>query len=435
MMSCLKDLASKASQSDIKGKKELEATIGSAIMGMGPECIMSVIDLNITGEIQEDEVHFWILPLLKKFVKNCRLSFFISFFIPLTNKCFLLIKRLTEKGKGDSLLAKAYKQVEFQIWSLLPSFADGATDIKKVLSSEVLSVNPEKGEYAKLIFAQLVGKCIKCREDTRLEFLNCLRNLLKCTSSSATMARYSTNFLSILFNVYLMKPREKFPKAPAVDLIDSGQRLAAFTTIKCYLSVVPENQLKVFFDLIMKKFNDESSDIFKKKSLMNLGMLFVTHLNTEAIVEMYRIAKENIETQKPELQKASYRVLEDIIGGNTENTTKFIQERLEEICYLLFSSSKNVAKNARPPRVRCLSKLLPHLQPDTSEERVRTFFKHVIQEAIEYCGRKNSTPTRKASYTLIRDIGATIQRIQGVYITLFIAIKDNLPFHVLDSSQ
>ncbi|KAL7641083.1 UNVERIFIED_CONTAM: hypothetical protein RMT77_008220 [Armadillidium vulgare] len=428
MLFCLKDLACKASQSDINGKKELEAAIGSALLGMGPERVMSVVDLQISGEIKEDETHFWILPLLKKFVKNCRLSFFVSFFIPLTNKCFLLIKRLKEKGKGNSLLAKTYKQVECQIWSLLPSFADGATDIKEVLRTEVPSVNPEKDEYANLIFAELIGKYIKCREDTRLEFLSCLRNLLKSSSSSTTMARFSKNFLSILFNVYLMKPRQKFPNEPPADLIDSGQRLAAFTTIKCYLPIVPANQLSGFFDLIMKKHNDKSSDMFKRKSLMNLGMLFVPYVSTEIIFEMYRIAKENLQSQKSELHKASYRVLEDIIVANTDSTNAFIQERLEEICILLFSTSKNVAPNARAPRVKCLSKLLPYLQEDISDERIHSFFKHLVGEAIEYCGRTNSTATRKAGYTLIRDIGAAIQRIQKIsFEDTFDYIMDLLP--------
>ncbi|KAM9809126.1 LOW QUALITY PROTEIN: RRP12-like protein [Syngnathus typhle] len=65
---------------------ELDLAVGGAVQSMGPETVLRVVPLNITG--YDDDLEFprsWLVPVIRDHVKNTRLGFFTSYFLPLAS--------------------------------------------------------------------------------------------------------------------------------------------------------------------------------------------------------------------------------------------------------------------------------------------------------------------------------------------------------------
>ena len=63
---------------------ELDATVGKAIRVFGPQNILQVIPLNLTGTIKDVLLdQSWLLPLLREHISHTELSHFVSYFLPI----------------------------------------------------------------------------------------------------------------------------------------------------------------------------------------------------------------------------------------------------------------------------------------------------------------------------------------------------------------
>merc|ERR1711971_1001221 len=182
---------------------------------MGPKAVLASIPLNITGE--ETDLEFqssWLLPILRENIRNTELAFFTDYFLPLAGRC------LSRSGQaaqlGDTVAHKTYEVVVYQIWALLPGFCNCPTD----LSSSF------KG------LARILGVQLGQRKEIRLDILSSLRQLISRNTENeankAEIARYSKNFLPILFNLYTSVP---------AGSEEAGQRLASLETTKLFFQV------------------------------------------------------------------------------------------------------------------------------------------------------------------------------------------------------
>lgn len=88
MGTCLKSLANLRDTNNFGYIAELEITVGKAIRALGPEIVLKVIPLNITGkEINYEFKTTWLLPVLKTNIQTSTLKFFIDYFLPMALTC------------------------------------------------------------------------------------------------------------------------------------------------------------------------------------------------------------------------------------------------------------------------------------------------------------------------------------------------------------
>ncbi|KAG7165273.1 RRP12-like protein [Homarus americanus] len=400
MEPCLKNLTELMENPHLPHRAYLEQAIGAAVRALGPKSLMAVVPLQVTGNVTEDEKRFWVLPILKKYVKNTQLCYFEDYFVHLAGKCFVLLDSLKEKGQEDSLLAKTYQTVERQVWAMLPSFCDKATDVDQSLSNEK--------------FARILCDHIKFRDDTRTVVMEALRNMINDNiEHPGKLAIYSKNYIPALFNVYLTPPKDKGSKDSGEPTMSAGQRQAAHYTIKTYLQIVPIPKCNEFLGLIMTKYNDEN-DSFKKQAFLDLARAFLPYLDSNLLQRLYEKVSPLVRSAKDHReQKAAYRLLEELLGVGTEGGQDFIMKNLEGLSELLLKSLASAAPSSRAPRLRSVRQVLLQLKTDMEEESRDAFLNQVVGECVMCCGKKMSVATRKAAFLLLSEVGATIQKHRG----------------------
>ncbi|XP_045596456.2 RRP12-like protein [Procambarus clarkii] len=394
---CLKNLTELMENSHLPHRMYIEQAIGAAVSVLGPKSLMALVPLEVTGNIAEDEKHFWVLPVLNKYVKNTQLCYFEDYFVHIAGKCFMLLNSLKEKGQENSLLSKAYQVVERQIWAMLPSFADKATDVEQALSNEK--------------FARILCDHIKFRDDTRSNIMLALRNMINDNiENPGRLLTYSKNYIPALFNVYLTPPKDKGKKATENVTIGSGQRQAAHYTLRTYLQIIPMAKCKEYLGLIMTKYNDET-DSFKKQAFLDLARAFLPYLDSSLLYRLYEKVKPLIGSAKDHKeQKAAYRLLEEILGVGSEGGQDFIMNNLDELCKLLLESLSTAAPSSRAPRLRCVRQVVLQLRSDMETSSRDALLNQVVGECVMCCGRSMSEATRKAAFLLLSEVGSTIQK-------------------------
>lgn len=394
---CLKNLIELINNPHLPHRASVEQAIGAAVRTLGPKTLMALVPLQVSGNIAEDEKYFWVLPVLKKYVRATHLCYFEDFFVHLAGKCFVLLNSLKEKGQEVSLLAKTYQTVERQIWAMLPSFCDKATDVEQAMSNEK--------------FARILCDHIKFRDDTRLIVMESLRIMINDNiENPGRLAVYSKNYIPALFNVYLTPPKDKCNKDPGKCTISIGQRQAAHFTVRTYLQIVPRPKCNEFLGLIMNKYNDET-DSFRKQAFLDLARAFLPYLDCDSLQRLYEKVTPLISAaQKHKEQKAAYRLLEEILGIGTESGQDFIMKNLDGLSELLLKSLANAVPSARAPRLRCVRHVLLQLKTDMEEGSRDTLLQQVVGECVMCCGKNNSNVARKAAFLLLSEVGATIQK-------------------------
>nr|CAD7586449.1 unnamed protein product [Timema genevievae] len=212
MLPCLKSLADLRDSYKFSYTNELEHAVGKAVKSMGPEVVLQVIPLQITGEETSYEFkRSWLLPVLRENIEGSSLKFFMQYFLPLATACRKQSIALSEQN--DQVGSHSYDLLQIQIWSLLPKFSTNPTDVKDNFKS----------------IAKALGTAIAERKDLRVVVMSSLRRLIawcqanKDEAGLSELARFSKNYVPILFNVYTTKP---------IGSDEEGQRLAAFETVK-----------------------------------------------------------------------------------------------------------------------------------------------------------------------------------------------------------
>lgn len=95
---------------------------------LGPEAVLKFIPLQLTGNKDKDDfTQSWLLPVFRENIQKTKLSFFTNYFLPLAGACYKTGQ--LAKESSEVATAKTYEALVAQIWSLLPGFCNGATDV------------------------------------------------------------------------------------------------------------------------------------------------------------------------------------------------------------------------------------------------------------------------------------------------------------------
>lgn len=398
MMHSLRSLCELMANDGLASIVELERAVGKAIQGLGVEAVVFSAPVTVTGDISKDEKNLWLLPLLRKYVRGSRLVFYKDHFMPMAEKCFNVVSTMEADPKSNKRVLATYKTIEYQIWAMLPSFANQAQDVEEAQANKT--------------FAKLVCRLIEHREASRIDAMAALRHMIVADSTTTgKLAKNASNYLPALFNIFLKVPRNS-RNSQKEDVIEGSHRLAALATISAYLKILPQQQSENFMSAIITKYKDETTQ-HRKRALLNLIKCFVPHVNGEHIEMLYEVITPLITSAKDKReQKAAYRILEEVLGAESVGSVEFIDEHLPELEELLLQSVAKAAASSRAPRLRATKVVLQAVSSKVDPETSEAFLQRVVSESVVCCGRNNSTATRKAAFVLLAELPTAVARIK-----------------------
>ncbi|EFJ51860.1 hypothetical protein VOLCADRAFT_87463 [Volvox carteri f. nagariensis] len=124
---------------DASHSRAAEATLGTAIRALGPEVVLQVLPLQILeGLTGTAEPRTWLLPLLRRHVRQARLGYWFKELLPLAQSLGGRAAALSAAGGAPAAaLALKCRTLELQIWHCLPAFISWATDLPDVYGTVV----------------------------------------------------------------------------------------------------------------------------------------------------------------------------------------------------------------------------------------------------------------------------------------------------------
>uniref|UniRef100_A0A4W3IP71 Ribosomal RNA processing 12 homolog n=1 Tax=Callorhinchus milii TaxID=7868 RepID=A0A4W3IP71_CALMI len=372
---CLQSLCDLRSTAHFAYTGELDRTVGAAVESMGPEAVLQAIPLQIDGtERNFDFPRSWLIPVIRDHVKHTQLGFFNRYFLPLAGS---LKSRAVELAQtGQSLEAKIYDTLQWQVWTLLPGFCTKPTDTASAFQG----------------LARTLGSAISDRPDLRLPICQGLRGLIRSCETDVDrieVSRFAKNFLPILFNVYSAEP---------VPGDGSSHRLPILETIRCYLSITEQQLVCRFTEKATEKLMSSESSEFTRLSVMDLVVAMAPYLDEPSMSTVYQTLRSFLQ------QKKAYRVLEELCGGQQEPCRHFVNKHLEDLKETLLGSLRCAASPAKRPRLKCLIHIVKQLAVEHQE-----FIIALIPEVI-ICMKEVSVGARRNGYTLLVEIGRAFLR-------------------------
>lgn len=330
---------------------DVEYAVGAAVRAMGPQIVLSILPLQVDGGAINLK-RGWLIPLLKDCVTGGTISFFKDVLLPIALIC-------EEKSKAG-MEGKTYEFLIPQIWSILPSICNDASDVKDNFKS----------------IAKLLGMTLSDRKDLKLLVMATLRKLIgkatrdECIDDIAELARFAKNYLPILFNLYTTKPS-------GTD--EEGQRLAAFDTIKTYMTIASSDLANEMFERALSKLDESGANDFFKDSVYDLIRVLIGYTDIEKLRKYYDMCVPLLKDgTKQKEQKKAYRFLEEMCGSDQEVCKQFLREHRREIQKTLITSATSVIKTSQGARLRCLMHLVK-LHPQLEKTK---FLEAVVPEAV-----------------------------------------------------
>jgi len=351
LMDIIKSLGELRDSHNFAHNSHIEYAIGAAIRAMGPKIVLNILPLRIN----DDTINLkrgWMIPLLKDCITSSSISFFKDVLLPIAMMC--------EEKMKEPINGKTYEFLVPQIWSILPSICNNASDVTDNFKN----------------IAKLLGMVISDRKDLKLPVMTALRKLITTATLNengidiAELARFAKNYLPILFNLYTTKPN-------GTD--EEGQRLAALDTIKIYMTITSSELANELFDRAFKKLNETNADTFFKESIYDIIRVLIGYTDITRLSKCYDMCilflKDNTKQKE---QKKAYRFLEEVCNSDKEVCKQFVQEHRREIQKVLISSATSVIKTSRGARLACLMNIVK-LHPQLEKTK---FLEDIVPEIV-----------------------------------------------------
>lgn len=353
---------------------DVEYAIGAAIRVMGPRVVLNVLPLRIddnTINLQRG----WLIPLLKDCITRSSISLFTDVLLPIALLCERKAKELSLSD------GKTYEFLRPQIWSILPSICNDADDVRDSFKS----------------IAKMVGMTISDRKELKLPVMASLRKLIARATQNenaddvAELARFAKNYLPILFNLYTTKPS-------GTD--EEGHRLAAYDTIKAYLSITSKNLANELFDRSLGKLNEPNADEYFKESVCDLIRALIGYVDANRLKTYYDICEPFLkDSTKQKEQKKAYRFVEEVCSSDKRVCRQFLLDHRRDIQKTLISSAISVSKTSRGVRLKCLTYLV-RVHPQLGRTK---FLEAIVPEAV-LCVKDINERCRNSAYQLLSTI-------------------------------
>ncbi|KAM6186430.1 RRP12-like protein isoform 2-T2 [Rhynchocyon petersi] len=382
MKKCLQSLCDLRLSPHFPHTAALDQAVGAAVTSMGPEVVLQAVPLDIDGS--EETLDFprsWLLPVIRDHVRETRLGFFTTYFLPLANT--LKSKAMELAQAGSTLESKIYDTLQWQIWTLLPGFCTRPTDVATSF----------KG------LARTLGMAISERPDLRVTVCQALRTLItkgcETEADRAEVSRFAKNFLPILFNLY---------GQPVATGDTPVPHRAVLETIKTYLTITEPQLVNGFMEKASEKVLDPASSDFTRLSVLDLIVALAPHADEAAISKLYTTIRPYLESKAHGVQKKAYRVLEEVCASPQGPGACFVQSHLDDLKKTLLDSLRSTSSPAKRPRLKCLIHIVKKLSAEHEE-----FIAALVPEVI-LCTKEVSVGARKNAFALLVEMGHAFLR-------------------------
>uniref|UniRef100_A0A8C0P8M5 Ribosomal RNA processing 12 homolog n=1 Tax=Canis lupus familiaris TaxID=9615 RepID=A0A8C0P8M5_CANLF len=382
MKKCLQSLCDLRLSPHFPHTAALDQAVGAAVASMGPEVVLEAVPLEIDGS--EENLDFprsWLLPVIRDHVRETRLGFFTTYFLPLATT--LKSKAMDLAQAGRTVESKIYDTLQWQIWTLLPGFCTRPTDVATSF----------KG------LARTLGTAISERPDLRVTVCQALRTLITkgCEAEADRMevSRFAKNFLPILFNLYGQPVAAEDTPAP---------RRAVLETVKTYLTITDPQLVNSFLEKASEKVLDSAGSDFTRLSVLDLVVALAPHADEAAISKLYSTIRPYLESKAHGVQKKAYRVLEEVCASPQGPGARFVQSHLDDLKKTLLDSLRSTSSPAKRPRLKCLIHIVKKLSAEHEE-----FITALVPEVI-LCTKEVSVGARKNAFALLVEMGHAFLR-------------------------
>eukprot|EP00958_Prasinococcus_capsulatus_P010793 scaffold1057_cov459-Prasinococcus_capsulatus_cf.AAC.2 len=396
---------------DIYQEQQLGVALGLAIQGMGPEKFFSVFSLNLDGPWEKARV--WLLPILRRYAASCPLSFFAQNIIPGAK---LLAARAEQAStrQGQGIHAQRMRGMVLVLWGTLPAFCKSPPDISpsfKLIAKDLgdgISKQPELRSTICASLTQLICGTLDAhhqarsrREDavTAQEKAKYALEESRTAEDIAAIAKFSKNFLPVLFNVYVAA--------------GSTQRNEIPPAIRAFSLIADKDTLHTFFLTVLKRLLEaiaeaptvgdgmQEDSYEKQATYMELALAMVEGLDVSAVAKLNRAVKPMLISSDARVQKKAYKLMHRLLAHDSEECLRSINDSLDS----LRDGLGVCAPAAKRNRLKCLQEAILVLQRSPSSENLQKI-SWLISEIILGTKEQNNK-TRTLAYDLLVDIGHT----------------------------
>lgn len=377
MLKCLRSLADMHDTHKFPYISELEKAVGTAVTHMGPKIVLEAIPLQLNGNSDKpDFPRSWLLPVLRDYIKRTELMFFVKYFMPLAAK--LRNKALTLQQEQKIVESKLFDLLCTQIWSLLPGFCNEPTDLKQCFKE----------------VARTLGMLLNEEPSIRMHVLSALRVLitknLENDENRMELARFSKNYLPILFNLYSTETKDKN---------EERVRLVVYETCKAFLQITEKELCKTYFEKAIDKLMSSDASDFMQQCMIDICRAILQYVGVPEIQKIYEYCKPLLKDSNHTTQKKSYSVLNELCSSDSKSCKLFVKDHLEDIRPILCGSAAGLKPSTRALRLNILAQIAKHLS-----ETEKEFVKSIIPEAV-LCTKEHSVKARAAAFNLLVTVG------------------------------
>ncbi|KAI5950128.1 RRP12 [Candida jiufengensis] len=377
--------------------KEAEDCIAASIASMGPQVVLSVLPLNLTGQAGAGRA--WLLPILRDNVRFAELEYYKNDILPSVE---FFETKIGESTNKESMNVKIFQTIIDQIWSLLPRFCDLPKDLSIAFDESFAT------KLSDLMFAKVELRTSICHAWRMLVESNILYrdgfyddNLLlqqeypkeEAIKNLEYLSSIASNILTVLFNVFTYTMPES--------------RGFVLETIEAYLKIISPQELASTFDKVcgmLKTALDEETQTTKKSqpdtsiTMMDLIVAMAKYVPDSSHNALFSIFALTISLEtKPLLQKRAYRIITKLT--ESEQGKKSVFKYIGDIENKIIEAAEVTNQSARTSRLHAIL-LVVELLPQTE----LYFIPSVLQEIIMATKDVNER-SRGLSYQILIKMG------------------------------
>lgn len=336
-----------------ENRRDIENTILAAVKHVDVAVVLKAIPLSDTnGDIDID--HSWMLPLLREGLRKSSLEYFYTDILPLASVCLRKWKCFELAGKKNE--SHIYELFSCQLWGLFPGFCRQPRDCEKFC-----------------LIARTVGKILNENLYLRAPILDGFKELIPSVIAERTevsVSKYVNNYLPILFNLYVIKPKGSYENDLRVSILD---------IIKLFLKISPDDSVNEMFNTVFNRLKNTNEGDFAYNMLFDIIECFTVHLKPQLLHILYdEYVKPifNINKNKegknvqPKVKKA-YRVICGILSNDNKSCQTFVIQRRQDLEELFLKSEKLNGDNVKQTRLQCLKYLMKTAHTNFDSELVR----------------------------------------------------------------
>ncbi|KAK2452302.1 RRP12 protein [Trifolium repens] len=345
---------------DFPFRKQLHACLGSAVVAMGPETLLSLMPLNLEAE-DLSVSNRWLIPILKQYIVGARLKYFTEEILP-------MIERLQKQGLVVS---------SRNLWSLLPSFCNYPSDTAKSfedLEKHLRSKLKEEPDIRGIICTSLQllirkNKNIKDsydKDDIGQDMANeqVLVNYSQqvATENLRALEVYAKNLLKVLSDVFLKSTKDDGGclQGTIGDIASIAEKKVVQNLFKKKMSDLLKCTQKANkvdnseSSMQIDESNDVSQSVLRAR-LLDFAVSLLPGLDAEDIDLLFQVIKPALQDVGV-MQKKAYKVLSIML----RSSDSFVLSKLEVLLGLMVESLP-CHSSAKRHRLDCLYFLIAHV--------------------------------------------------------------------------